>query len=300
MSDDAATIALVLRADELARRVLGPLLLGGEMRPVRPLGPSVARRVAELAPVFQGSDSELMARCHEARVRRARHLAPVDQLPAMGAGEWLLLGALNDLMQAANPRLPSLVAPSRPRKLLAATGALLATVRVPDTLTEALVRHATLGRALEVHRTDTMVRWWTGSAQFHGEPPNRRLMAWPDVRRVQVTETPIGLEKLPLPGFPQGEYLQTLAQWLMLSPLTDLATAGRSEPAFRWSAATLGLVATTAGRRLARRALGGVGARGDVALEKATRELSQGASQVAFQVASRFLEDRRAHAALSS
>ena len=232
-------------------------------------------------------------------VRRARQMAPVDQLPAMGAGEWMLLGALNDLIQAANPKLPSLVAPSRPKKLLAAVGALLATVRPPADLQEALVRHATLGRIFDVHRVDTSVRWWTGSAQFHGEAPNRRLTAWPDVRRVQINETAIGIEKLPLPGFPQEDYVGQLSAWLALSPLTDLATAGRSEPAFRWTAATVGLVATSTGRRLARHALGGVGARGDVALERATRELEQRGSPVAFQLASRFLDDRRAHAALS-
>ena len=151
-----------------------------------------------------------------------------------------------------------------------------------------------------MHRVDTQVRWWTGSSLFRGVPPSKRLTAWPDLRRVQITETPVGLESLPLPGAPRDFYAEVLGAWLACSPLTDLATAGRPEPAFRWSAPTLGLVATAGGRRLARRVLGGIGARGDVALEHATRELEQRGPRVAFQVAARFLEDRRALAALSA
>lgn len=299
MSDE--TIArLTIRADELYRQVLGPLLVGGGMQPVRPVGPLLARKMSELASVFQCSDSALMSRCDDARVRRARMLAPIDRLPPPSAAEWMMLAVFNDLLQSANPRLPSVVAPSRPFKLLRACEALIAHVGPPADLMDAVARHATFARVFEVHRVDTSVRWWTGSAMFHGEPPSRRLTAWPDMRRVQITETPISVESLPLPGFPREHFQEVLGAWLALSPLTDLATAGRAEPLFRWGAATLGLVSTSGGRRLARRVLGGIGAKGDVALERATRELEQGAPRVAFQVATRFLDDRRAHAALSA
>ena len=132
------------------------------------------------------------------------------------------------------------------------------------------------------------------------QPPSPRLTAWPDLRRVQITETPVSIEALPISGLDPAVYHGVLGAWLALSPLTDLASAARTEPAFRWGASTLGLVATGGGRRLARRVLGGIGAKGDVALERATRELEQGAPRVAFQVATRFLDDRRAHAALSA
>jgi hypothetical protein len=291
---------LALRGDDLFRRVLGPLLLGGTLRPVRPLGPVLTRKIAELAGAFACSDSDLQFRCEQARLRRARALAPLDALPPLSSDEWMMLAAFNDLLQAVNPRLPSVLAPSRPTKLLNACSALLSSVGPPHDLLAALARHATFARAFEAHRVDTLVRWWTGSALFHGEPPPRRLTAMPGLRRVQITETAVELETLPLPGFPREHYHEVLASWLALSPLTDLATVARIEPPFRWTAATLGLVATVPGRRLARRVLGRVGAKGDVALERATRELEQRNLRAPFQVAARFLDDRRALASLSA
>jgi len=298
MSEGVA--ALAIRADELYRRVLGPLLLGGDLRPVRPVGPVLARKLAELAGVFRCSDSDLLLRCEDVRIRHARALAPVDRFPSMTSSEWMLLAAFNDLLQSANPRLPSVVAPSRPTKLLRACSSLLDHVGPPADLLGALARHATFARVFEVHRLDTQVRWWTGSAFFFGEPPSKRLTAMPGLRRVQITETPIGLEALPLPSFPREYFLEVLGSWLALSPLTDLATAARIEPPFRWNAASLSLIASSGGRRLARRVLSGIGAKGDVALERATRELEQRGPRVAFQLAARFLDDRRALAALSA
>ncbi|MCS6901635.1 MAG: hypothetical protein RMJ98_18520 [Myxococcales bacterium] len=291
---------LILRGDELYRRVLSPLLLGGSLRPVRPLGPTLARRIAELADTFTCSDLDLQHRCDEARLRHARTLAPLDTLPPLSSADWMLLAAFNDLLQSVNPRLPSVVAPSRPTRLLNACSLLLASIPPPHDLLAALTRHATFARALEVHRVDTQVRWWTGSAQFHGEPPSKRLLAMPNLRRVQITETWVELETLPLPGFPREHYHEVLAAWLALSPLTDLATAARIEPPFRWHATSLGLIATVPGRRLARRVLGRIGAKGDVALEHATRELEKQNLHIPFQIAARFLDERRALASMSS
>jgi hypothetical protein len=293
------TAADAIRGDELYRGVLAPLLLGGPLRPVRPIGPSLARRIAALAGVFRCSDSLVQARCEEARLRRARVLAPLDQLPPMDTPQWLLLAAFNDLLQAANPRLPSVVAPSRPQKLLRACDVLLSLVPPPADPLGALARHVTLGNALDVYRLDTQVRWWTGSALFRGVPPTQRLLAWPDLRRVQISETPVPVEQLPLPGAPRESYLAVLALWLKLSPLTDLATAARSDPPFRWTLPTLTLLGVPAGQRLARRVLAGLNARGEVALERATHELESKAP-AAFALATRFLEDRRALAARSA
>ncbi len=297
---DAEVAQVAVRADQLYQQVFGPLLLGGEMRPVRPIGPLLARRMAELAHVLQPSDTTLWSNCDEARRRQARLLAPIDDLAAPGPAEWMLLAALNDLLQVANPYMPSVMSPSRPAKLLETTLVMIGRVPPPWDLNECVRRHASFSQLFGVGRLDTTIRWWTGSAVFHGEPPSKRLMAWPELRRVRVDETVIALDNLMLhPSVTRDQFLGTLAAWLRLSPLTDLASAGREEPRFQWSPGTLGLVATPAGARLGRRALRGGGARGDVALERATKFLENQGLKPALEVASRFLDGRRAHAALS-
>jgi hypothetical protein len=297
---DAEVAQIAARADQLYQQVFAPLLLGGEVRPVRPIGPLLSRQMAGLAHVFQPSDSTLWTNCDEARRRQARLLAPVDDLPAPGPAEWLMLAALNDLLQVANPYLPSVMSPSRPAKLLETTLVMIGRVPPPSTLNDCLGRHASFAQVLGVGRLDTTIRWWTGSAVFHGEAPSKRLMAWPEVRRVRVDETVIGLDNLMLhPSVTREQFLGMLGSWLRLSPLTDLACAGREEPRFQWGPGTLGLVATPAGARLGRRALRGGGARGDVALERATKVLESQGLKPALEVASRFLDGRRAHAALS-
>jgi hypothetical protein len=100
------------------------------------------------------------------------------------------------------------------------------------------------------------------------------------------------------PIVPTPRYVEALALLLRCSPLTDLATAGREEPPFRWTPEALSLVALPQGARLGRRSLGGAGPRADAALERASRALEQAGSE-ALSVASAFLEQRRAHAALS-
>jgi hypothetical protein len=298
--NDQEVAQIAARADQLYQQVLAPLLLGGEIRPVRPVGPLLARQMAGLAHVFQPSDSTLWARCDEARRQQARLLVPLDDLPAPGPAEWLMLAAFNDLLQVANPYMPSVMSPSRPAKLLETTLVLIGRIPPPADLGGCVQRHACFAQALGVGRLDTTIRWWTGSAVFHGEPPSKRLMAWPEVRRVRVEEVVVSLDNLMLhPSVSRDQFVGTLAAWLRLSPLTDLACAGREEPRFLWSPATLGLVATPAGARLGRRALRGGGARGDVALERATKLLETQGLKPALEVASRFLDGRRAHAALS-
>jgi hypothetical protein len=170
----------------------------------------------------------------------------------------------------------------------------------PADLGECVRRHASFAQVFGVGRLDTTIRWWTGSASFRGEPPSKRLMAWPELRRVRVDESVVSLDNLMLhPSVTREQFVGALASWLRLSPLTDLASAGREESRFLWSPGTLGLVATPAGARLGRRALRSSGARGDVALERATKLLESQGLKPALEVASRFLDGRRAHAALS-
>ena len=298
----AADIEVAARAQDVYAGVLAPLVIGGALRPVRPVGPELAREIAGLAGVVRPVDSALFDAVNAARSRRARQLLPVDPMPLPGPDEWLLLCALSDFLQVSNPQLPGVFTATRPMKLLDAVGKTLDRVEPPTTIIACLSRHATFAQLLRVTRIDTTVRWWTGSAVFRGTPPPRRLLAWGELRRVRteaVTVTLEGLSAHASPVVARDRYLAQLVRFLHASPLTDLSSAGRDEPAFRWSGPSLSLVGSRTGARLVRRALGGAGSRADAALERATRALELNARTEAAAVASRFLDERRAHAALS-
>src|SRR5262245_40678768 len=103
------------RTLELATQVLGPLVLGGTMSPVRPFGARLAQAIGDRTI----ADSDLRSRIDVARVRRARVLAAVDTLPELTAAEWALVAALNDLVQATNHELAGRLTRGRHVRLLA-------------------------------------------------------------------------------------------------------------------------------------------------------------------------------------
>jgi hypothetical protein len=223
--------------------------------PVRPFGGPLALRVG--VGGRRVGDAELSTRLDVARVRRARLLAPTDTLPDLDEGDWAVLAALNDLLQVTNHHLGGPFTRSRHGRLLSNLRWLCERIPAPRDVLAALSRHATFARALELTRTDSAVSWWTGSARFRGEPPPARLLAWREIRRVQVDARRVPFAEMPVGvrGVPLDEFADVLALWLTRSPLTDLATATRKGPPFAWSASTLSLVATGPGRLLAFRAL---------------------------------------------
>jgi hypothetical protein len=246
--------ALAARFDELCRAVLAPLVLGGEVHPVRPIGADLGLLLGKGRLV---DDVELASSISVARVRRARLIAPVDALPDLDQASFAQLAALNDLIQLTNHHLAGPLTRGRYARLAANVGKLCERIPAPRDVLEALSRHATFARALEVARTDSAVAWWTGSARFRGEPPPSRLLAWPELRRVHVDARKVPLADMPAGahGVPPGDYAELLGLWLTRSPLTDIATAARKAPPFAWSASTLSLIAAGPGRMLALRAL---------------------------------------------
>jgi hypothetical protein len=267
--DDAA---LAFRCEELAHAILGPLVLGGEVHPLRPFGGPLALRCGIDRRI---ADADLASRIDVARVRRARLLAPVDTLPEIDEAEWAMLAGLNDILQLTNHNLTSAFTRGRYGRLVANLGWLCERIPAPRDVASALARHATFARALDMVRTDSTVSWWTGSARFRGEPPPARLLAWREVRRVRVDARRIPLAEMAagVTGLPAEDFADVLALWLSRSPLTDIATATRSTPVFAWSASTLSLVATPAGHGLAMRALARLPA--DVVLGVMTRAAQQ-------------------------
>lgn len=247
------------RCDELAQAILEPLVLGGPVHPVRPFGGPLALRLGlgKDGAVRRVADADLGSRLDVARVRRARLIAPVDTLPELDAGDWAVLAGLNDLLQLTNHELAGALTRGRYARLVLNLRWLCERIPAPRDLLGALSRHATFARALDMVRTDSAVSWWTGSARFRGERPPSRLTAWPEIRRVRVDEQRVSLADMPLGliGITIDDFTDVLGLWLTRSPLTDLATVTRKSPVFAWSASTLSIIATGAGRGLAFRAL---------------------------------------------
>ena len=272
------------RAEELASCVIAPLILGGKVCPVRPFGARLALAMADAREI---ADSDLRSRLDVARVRRARLLAPVDTLPPLDAASWALAAGLNDLLQVTNHELAGGLLSGRREKLLRSVSQLCERVPPPRSVGEALARHATFARALELVRVDTLVSWWTGRASFRGQPPAPRLLTWGELRRVTVTPRKVALGAMAegVRGVRDELFMEVLARWLSASPLSDLAGLTRTAPPFAWSAATLSLVATRPGRTLAFRAIARLGAEGAPSilsranknLESDTQPFKQGA-----------------------
>lgn len=291
MSDDAG-----VRFAELCQHVLAPLVLGGPLQPVRPFGPTLGLHIGQNRGI---PDSDLRSRIDVARVRRARLIAPIDALPPISAHEFALTAALSDLLQATNHELGGVLRSSRYARLLQGVQELIERIPPPQTVEEALARHALLCRVFELSRTDTHVRWWTGKAHFRGQKPPSRLLLWRGARRVSVTEEQVELAGM-CAGFDGAQpvlFENALSQWLTRTPLTDLANLLRPQPIFRWSGPTLSLVAISPGRTLALRLLDRqkagnktIQAQIIAVLERAGQELPETASRAAKGAAASFLK----------
>jgi len=241
------------RAEKLASGVLRPLLLGGPVELQRPLGVKLALELGVERTIV---DNDLRVQIDDARLRVARTVVAVDVLPPLSAPEWSIAGALNDLLQITNHELSTFASRSRHGELLESTMTLCMQIPPCRTLQEAVARHATFARALEVSRTDTQVSWWTGSESFRGQEPPGRLLAWPGLRKVHVNRTSLPLSEM-AGGVSVAEaaFHELLRCWLACSPISDLASAHRRAPSFSWSGPTVSLVSTIAGSNLALRAL---------------------------------------------
>lgn len=261
--------------DAIVTRVLVPAVTGGALVIERPFGRARAFAAAEVVGGFEISqelatlDREIGARAldrgEDALLRRIRRLAGIDP-QAMGrrldGGVVALAALFHDLVAAFHPDLGGVLRRDAPHRLLDATARALADVPPPSTVRAALLRHAWLGGLPLFSLARVDVRWWVGGASFVGRTPPKRLLLWPDVRRVRRDERTVGLLRLP-ELFGDREDLAVLtelharatASFLAATPLTDLALAGRIAPPFTWTDTLAKLVASPTGARLARRAI---------------------------------------------
>lgn len=239
------------RFEQLVRGIVGPLVLGGNLTLLRPFG-RTALTVGQNERIL---DPDLRTNLDVARVRRARLLAPIDVLPELNEADFAIAAVLNDVLQVTNHNLGGTFTMSRYGALIQSIAHVSARIPAPKNIGDALARHATFARIMELSRTDTTVAWWTGSARFRGEEPPARLLAWRNLRRVRIDSDRVPLSQMASDISPVNDFHHALTAWLQLSPLTDIATMTRDAPAFLWSPSTIALIAVPAGRTLAYRAL---------------------------------------------
>lgn len=241
-------------AARLYRDVVSPLVLGGTLRPGRAIGGAAALTLFESASAV---DDDLRSRTDLGRARVARKWVTIDVLPEASRDDWALFAAAHDWLAAASPELASVLAPRASDRLVAMVESVLEHVKPPRHTRDALSRHTFFARLFEIERKDVRVSFWAGSRVYLGTKPPERLMLWPELRKVRTT-----IEARPLVSLPEfgghvdkDRWMAACIGLLRRTPLTDLATLARDAPQFEWSAETLGLVATRAGRTLAARIL---------------------------------------------
>jgi hypothetical protein len=296
--DDAQALC-----ERLFTTFLAPLVLGGEMVPGKAFGGKHALEIGARTP----SDVTTLSATTLARVRVARKIAPVDLFePAPSGDEWALAAVLHDLVQSTHPGFDATFRRSGPARLLAVIDKTLERIPSPLTAGDALSRHTWFSRMFDLARSDVEVRWWTGKETFLGTEPPARLLAWPELRRVQQITTPRPLMDLPTCGasVDLNRFSMAVQGVLAKTPLTDFATLARDTPAFAWTHENLTLLSTHAGHTMVLRALALLPDRAvDAALGRATRALMEGRALRAAMVALDVLRDRAlrsAEARLSS
>ena len=291
--DDPQTLC-----ERLFSSFLAPLVIGGTIRPGKPIGGKHALSIGEGR---QPSDVDLLSRTQLARVRVARKLAPIDTLaPAPDGNEWALTAVLHDMVQSTHPGFDAVFRRTGPKRILDVTEKTLERIPPPRNVGDALSRHTWFSRMFELARTDIDVRWWTGSERFLGTEPPKRLTAWPELRRVTETRIPHPLMDLPASGSAVDvqRFTWVTETFLRKTPLTDLATVTRSAPTFTWTHENLSLAATQAGRTIVIRALALLSQRAvDNALGRATKQLFAAKAVRALFVAVDILRDRALMAA---
>lgn len=199
----------------------------------------------------------------------------MDDLGDIAADEWLLVAALNDLLQLTNPALVRGVRARRTRSRLAhLVERVIERAGPPRSVGAAVSRHALFSKVVELSRVDTQVSWWTGSDKFVGHAPPERLLHWPRLRKVRRTAEHVRLAEMG-PG-DASEFEALLERWLAATPLTTLGTSRKSGVLFRWTGSALALTSTPEGRRVALRVL-----LSGADVPAALKELEQAAEQLA-------------------
>jgi len=199
-----------------------PLVGGGTAHVGAPIGRAGLDKLRDAE-----HDRSALADVAVARAAVAGELL-VDGAPPLFDLEALRLAvALHDLLFLFHPRADALSV--RDARLEEVARFAAACARLPDTRdADTLVaRHTMLHLFPSLGRTDVQVSFWVGKREFHGEEPPKRLLAWPNLRRVRQERRRVGCFA-EAASHPLGApIVRALYDG---SPLTDLLHPVRLEP----------------------------------------------------------------------
>lgn len=147
--------------------------------------------------------------------------APFDEDAAV------FLFAIHELFAACHPQANAFYA--RPHTFVQAAERAIRALPRSVEAGRWLTRHLVVVRAFTAMRTDVVVKWWSGKAEFWGEEPPQRLLYWPGVRHVDTQRTTTSMWRLALTeGDEETRVARRALMQTMLhySPLTRLWLLG--------------------------------------------------------------------------
>jgi hypothetical protein len=217
----SAPIETQQRVDAFLRDFLQPLLAGGTARLGRALGPSHL----DAATLATGSDASVEHALHATLAASASELLPPRAVRWPDRGAVALALAAHDLALLGDPLLDRAFARGARAVLAGFVRALLGHAGPVHTRDTALVRHAIVGQARQLVRTDVTVRNWAYTEHFQGRPVPPRFTAWRTLRRVRTSAQTLSLRET-LTALPPELGAPALFDALVAaSPLTYALTA---------------------------------------------------------------------------
>lgn len=228
---------------------VAPLVAGGKLRVGAPFALDQLDEFDRVLPEVSGQADPI----DDARAQVLAGLMVRPPPMILERDDLALAMGLYDALFLAHPDVDKLGVTERQLRRVAATAQLLASQPLARDRRRLLARHALLHNVFALHRTDTLLAWWTGHAQFHGQPPPARLTRWRGLRRVQQSSRTVDVDELLL----TEAAMATTAAVLRRSPLTLILTAHASAPLVHWEECTFLLRDRALAQALARPLLAG-------------------------------------------
>ncbi|GAB4528377.1 MAG: hypothetical protein Tsb0020_45560 [Haliangiales bacterium] len=224
-----------------------PLVAGGELRIGRPISLAEAEHLGQDLP----HASAPLVEIDEARAAVLSELIVRPPALVLDADEVYLAAALYNVLFLVHPEVDGVTLGRRGLSRVAETARRLAAQPLTRSRRAILARHALLHNVFDVARADIRVSWWTGSAEFRGQAPPTRLVAWRDLRRVrEETEWATYADLMN-----SDEATPVMAILMRRSPLTQLLSAHPQAPALHWEDAVFLLRDPELARAICYRAL---------------------------------------------
>ena len=244
-----STSVIAAQLAQFLERFVTPLVVGGAMHVGRPLAIGLVDEFDRVLDEASGAADVI----DDARAQVLATLMVRPPPMILDRDDLALTMGLHDALFLAHPDASKLGMTERQLTRVAATAQLLVSQPLAREPRRLLARYALLHNLFAIQRTDLLLSWWTGHAQFHGQPAPARLTRWRGVRRVSQSTRTVAVDELLL----TDAAMPALAAVLRRSPLTLLLAEHASAPLVHWEECTFILRDRTLARVVARPMLQG-------------------------------------------